>query len=161
MSDHDLAEREPGSEEVGRELASALKTELAAIEERGRAAAGVPAESCSISLVHTNSIERARQGLLDPEAARDLASLFKILADPTRIRILAALSASELCVCDLGALLGMSQSAVSHQLALLRAMRIVRSRREGKVVWYALDDEHVASLLSLGREHLDEGRAQA
>ncbi|HUX37738.1 MAG TPA: metalloregulator ArsR/SmtB family transcription factor [Rectinemataceae bacterium] len=111
--------------------------------------------------MHINCIETARGKLLDPASTSSLSSLFKVFADPTRIRLLSALSASELCVCDLGALLGMSQSAVSHQLALLRAARVVRSRREGKVVWYALDDDHVATLLAMGLEHLGEAGRQS
>jgi DNA-binding transcriptional ArsR family regulator len=105
--------------------------------------------------------------LLDPEAVRrvlehplgddlttQLAEIFKALADPTRVRILHALSHAELCVGDLAALLGMTESAVSHQLRLLRGLRVVRARREGKQVFYALDDEHVLRLFQLSLEHL-------
>ncbi len=113
-------------------------------------------ENCSCLAVHDELLEKALGGMAGPGRALALADLFKVFADPTRIRLLSALSASELCVCDLGSLLGMSQSAISHQLALLRAARVVRSRREGKVVWYALDDDHVATLLALGIEHLAE-----
>jgi len=156
--------REANRSETGRELAEALRLELESSPKEAErpAAEGVGVgEACSLPLLHINCIEAARGKLPDPASTSGLASLFKVFADPTRIRLLSALSASELCVCDLGALLGMSQSAVSHQLALLRAARVVRSRREGKVVWYALDDDHVASLLAMGLEHLGEaGRGE-
>lgn len=84
----------------------------------------------------------------------DLADLFRVFADSTRIRILYALFESELCVCDLADLLGMTQSAVSHQLRTLKDAKLVRFRREGKSIFYALDDDHVRLILSVGMEHL-------
>lgn len=90
----------------------------------------------------------------DEAQLQELASLFKTLGDTTRVRILACLAAGELCVCDLSAVLSMGQSAVSHQLRLLRAAKLVRSRREGKNVFYALDDEHVLALFDQGLEHV-------
>lgn len=89
----------------------------------------------------------------------ELAETFRVLGDPTRVRILDALAAAELCVCDLATLLGLSESAVSHQLRLLRTMRIVRSRREGRMVFYALDDHHVTGLFEQGLEHVEEARS--
>jgi ArsR family transcriptional regulator len=86
-----------------------------------------------------------------------LAQLFKVLGDHTRVRILNALCRSELCVCDLTTILGMNQSAVSHQLRVLRDARIVRSRKQGKNVLYSLDDSHIAELIRLGSEHVQEG----
>ena len=119
------------------------------------------ADTCSCSVLHEEALEVARQASPEPATVDQLAGLFKVFGDPTRIRILSALAASELCVCDLGALLGMSQSAVSHQLALLRSARLVRNRREGKVIHYSLDDEHVRRLLALGLEHVSEaGRSR-
>ena len=91
--------------------------------------------------------------------ARDLAALaeiFKILGDQTRVRLLDALSRAELCVCDLASLLGLSESAVSHQLRLLRGTRVVRARREGRMVFYSLDDQHVLSLFQQGLRHVEE-----
>jgi ArsR family transcriptional regulator, lead/cadmium/zinc/bismuth-responsive transcriptional repressor len=85
-----------------------------------------------------------------------LAETFKVLGDPTRVRIAWALSREELCVCDLAALLGMSQSAVSHSLRALRDLRLVRHRKEGRIAYYALDDEHIASLLHQGVQHVEE-----
>lgn len=85
-----------------------------------------------------------------------LAELFKIFGDETRIRILYALFEAEVCVCDLAKLLGMTQSAVSHQLRILKQARLIKSRRDGKTVFYSLADEHVRTLLSQGTEHLQE-----
>jgi DNA-binding transcriptional ArsR family regulator len=110
-------------------------------------------ERCDIDHVHPDGVRRARAALPDAAGAADLAALFGALGDPTRVRLLAALAAEPLCVCDLAAVLGMTQSAVSHQLRLLRALSLVRARREGKLVWYALDDDHVRDLLAIGREH--------
>lgn len=85
-----------------------------------------------------------------------LAELFKVFGDPTRIRILYALSAQELCVCDIAEILGMTQSAISHQLRVLKQTHLVKFRREGKTVFYSLDDDHVATMLSQGLEHVKE-----
>ena len=111
-------------------------------------------DTCDIDHVHLDGVRRARAAAPDAEAAGDLAALFGALGDPTRVRLLAALGAVPLCVCDLAAVLGMTQSAVSHQLRLLRALGLVRARREGKLVWYALDDDHVRDLLAIGTEHI-------
>jgi ArsR family transcriptional regulator, lead/cadmium/zinc/bismuth-responsive transcriptional repressor len=111
-------------------------------------------DTCDIDHVHPDGVRRARAALPGADAAADLAALFGALGDPTRVRLLAALAAGALCVCDLAAVLGMTQSAVSHQLRLLRALGLVRARREGKLVWYALDDDHVRALLAIGAEHI-------
>ena len=89
--------------------------------------------------------------------ARDLAELFKALSDPTRVRILSALGDTEVCVSDLVAALGMGQSAISHQLRYLREMRLVATRRDGKHVFYRLDDDHVRGLFTQGLEHVTYG----
>ena len=115
----------------------------------------------------TGTDERARGGLVDPEAVallrehqleahtvEEAADIFRALADPTRVRILHALSHAELCVGDLAALLAMTDSAISHQLRLLRDLRVLRSRRDGKLVYYSLDDEHIASLFKQTLDHL-------
>ncbi len=101
-------------------------------------------------------IARVRRRLLDERTGGALADIFKVLGDLTRVRILDALAQSELCVCDLAALVGQSESAVSHQLRLLRSMRVVRSRRAGRMVFYALDDEHVMGLFEQGLRHVEE-----
>ena len=96
---------------------------------------------------------------LTTSIASALAGTFKVLGDPTRVRILDALSRSELCVCDMARLLGLSESAVSHQLRLLRSMRLVRSRREGRMIFYSLDDQHIVRLFEQGLEHVQERAA--
>ena len=97
-----------------------------------------------------------KERLLDDESAAALAETFKVLGDPTRVRILDALARSEVAVCDLAELLGVTQSAVSHQLRLLRSMRLVRSRRDGRHIYYELDDDHIAKLFKQGLEHVQE-----
>ncbi len=89
--------------------------------------------------------------------AQLIAETFKILGDPTRVKILYALSKRELCVCDISAVVALGQSAVSHQLRLLRGARLVKHRKEGKMVWYSLDDEHISLLLAQGIEHVKHG----
>lgn len=94
------------------------------------------------------------------EAIYALAELFKIFGDPTRIRILYAMLDAERCVNDIAGLLGMSQSSVSHQLRILKTAKLVKSRREGKSIFYSLDDEHVRSILSMGMDHIMEGEGK-
>lgn len=112
---------------------------------------------CTTECVHVQAVEAAQKNMLSDQEVLGLAELFKILGDPTRVRILRALFAGELCVCDLACLLGMSASAVSHQLRVLRAARLVRFRKEGKVVFYALDDDHVRGLVAEGLDHVRHG----
>jgi DNA-binding transcriptional ArsR family regulator len=103
----------------------------------------------------------ARATLLPLDEAQDLAAIFSVLADPTRVRIVQVLAERELCVCDLANLVGMRQSTVSHQLRLLRALRIVRFRKEGRVAYYMLDDAHIGALLTQGLEHVREAGSAA
>src|SRR5919108_3049888 len=107
----------------------------------------------SPDIVDPEAVHRVQEHRLDADLTAQVAETFKALADPTRVRILHALSHAELCVGDLAAVLGMTESAVSHQLRLLRGLRVVRPRREGKLVFYALDDEHVTRLFQLSLEH--------
>jgi ArsR family transcriptional regulator len=104
----------------------------------------------------TRSYVALRERLLDDESAVALAETFKVLGDPTRVRILDALSRTEVPVCDLAEELGLTQSAVSHQLRLLRSMRLVRARRDGRHIYYALDDDHILKLFKQGLEHVQE-----
>ncbi len=99
-------------------------------------------------------VQEAQQALVDALTAERMAQTFRALADPTRVRILSALTKTELCVSDLAVVLGMSISAISHQLRLLRGLRLVRRRRAGKHIYYALDDEHVRDLFERGLEHV-------
>ena len=101
-------------------------------------------------------IARARAELVDLPTAGVVAETFRLLGDPTRVRMLDALASGELCVCDLAALLGHTVSAVSHQLRLLRGVRLVRARRDGRMVFYSLDDHHIIGLLSQSRRHVEE-----
>ncbi|MBI1878209.1 MAG: winged helix-turn-helix transcriptional regulator [Chloroflexi bacterium] len=112
-------------------------------------------DRCTETLIDEDKVRRAEQVLLDGLAATHLADIFKALADPTRVRIISILLHTELCVCDLAATLGMTQSAVSHQLGLMRSMRLVKSRKEGRMVYYTLDDEHIRDLFVRGLEHVE------
>ncbi len=109
---------------------------------------------CEERCCHPQTICLARAAMLDDRRVQDLAEMFKILGDPTRIKILHALSRQELCVCDIAETLGMNQSAVSHQLRTLRGARLVKFRKDGKEAWYSLDDDHVISLMCQGLEHI-------
>lgn len=115
-------------------------------------------DRCEEQCIHQDVVESVRIQMLGNVRADELAQLFKVLGDNTRIRILDALYRSELCVCDITALLGMNQSAVSHQLRVLRDARIVKSRKQGKNVLYSLDDEHISELVRMGSEHVRELR---
>ncbi len=103
---------------------------------------------------HPQIICIAKKESISDHDAQQVAEIFKLLGDPTRVKILQALTKRELCVCDIAVIVEMGQSAVSHQLRLLRNARLVRYRREGKMAWYSLDDEHVRSLLSQGIDHI-------
>ncbi|MBM7867781.1 metalloregulator ArsR/SmtB family transcription factor [Heliobacterium gestii] len=111
-------------------------------------------DRCDEVCVHADVVDKRREQLLPLDTYQDLAQLFKALGDPSRSRVLHALSFGELCVCDLASLLEISQSAVSHQLRLLRGLRLVKYRKDGKMVYYSLDDEHVRGLLRQGLEHV-------
>ena len=114
------------------------------------------ADVCDIVHLHPARVAELRAALIGADDVADLTETFRALGDPTRVRILDALSHGELCVCDLAALVGMSESAVSHQLRLLRNLRLVRPRRDGRMVFYALDDRHVVDLLGEGLKHVAE-----
>lgn len=112
-------------------------------------------DECSIIELHDDIIEQVASDMPEGDVVSRLADLFKILGDPTRVRILWALSSAELCVCDISALLGMSQSAISHQLRILKQAHLVRNRRDGRVVYYKLDDEHVEQVFQQGLDHVN------
>jgi ArsR family transcriptional regulator len=113
-------------------------------------------EHCECVIVHEDVVEKVKKELPEDETLYDLAELFRVFADSTRIKILYALFEAELCVCDLSRLTGMSQSAVSHQLRTLKDSKLVKFRREGKTVYYSLADQHVRTLIGNGMEHLME-----
>ena len=114
------------------------------------------APACDFLFVHEDKVEHVLSELPSDEHLYDLADLFRMFGDTTRIKILYVLFESELCVCDIARLLNLSQSAVSHQLRILKDAKLVRFRREGKTVFYTLDDDHVRTILSLGMEHITE-----
>jgi ArsR family transcriptional regulator len=113
-------------------------------------------ENCITKGIHRDIIRTVKRNMPDQIALYDVADLFKLFGDSTRLGILWALSESEMCVCDLCALLKMKQPAVSHQLKNLKQSRVVKARRDGKIVYYSLDDEHIRELLNLGMEHIQE-----
>ena len=113
-------------------------------------------DHCEITQVHQGAVDQVRQVLPPDEVLSDLADLFKIFGDSTRIKILYALLRSELCVCDIADLLGLTQSAISHQLRVLRSSKLVKVRRDGKTLYYSLADEHVCRIISQGMEHVEE-----
>ena len=112
---------------------------------------------CEETEVHEGAVEQVRSQLPQDEVLYDLAELFKIFGDSTRVKILYALLEAELCVCDIAKLMDVSQSAVSHQLRVLKRSKLVKFRREGKTLYYSLADEHVFRILSQGMEHILEG----
>lgn len=112
---------------------------------------------CQETQVHQDAVDRVRCQLPPEENLYDLAELFKMFGDSTRVKILYALLESELCVCDIARLLNVSQSAVSHQLRVLKGGKLVKFRREGKTLFYSLADDHVVGILSQGMEHILEG----
>ncbi|ODA40224.1 metalloregulator ArsR/SmtB family transcription factor [Desulfosporosinus sp. BG] len=114
---------------------------------------------CEVLCIHKELIKEVEKTLIPGEQVNKLAELFKTLGDPTRIRIMDALAKGEFCVCDLAELLELSQSATSHQLRVLRSNHLVKYRREGKMVFYSLDDDHVLALYREGIEHILEGRS--
>lgn len=111
---------------------------------------------CDSTEVHDNLVEIVNRNMPDEEELYDLAELFKVFGDSTRIRILFVLFEAEVCVCDLAATLNMTQSAVSHQLRILKQNKLVKSRREGKSIFYSLADGHVRTIIDQGREHIEE-----
>ena len=116
---------------------------------------------CDVFHADAARVAEVRANQPDAGTVERLAEIFKALGDPTRVRLLTALATAELCVCDLATLLALSESAVSHQLRLLRSLRLVRARRDGRMVFYRLDDDHIVRLLMQGREHAEEAGARA
>ena len=111
---------------------------------------------CECTVIHQEVIDKIK--LPEEELLYDLGDFFKILGDSTRIKILSALFQSEMCVCDIAALLGMTQSAISHQLRVLKQGRLVKHRKEGQVVYYSLDDDHIKHIVDQGLTHISEKR---
>ncbi len=115
-------------------------------------------ERCDCNVIHEDIVNHVREKMPEDEKLYDLAELFKVFGDTTRIKILWALAEAELCVCDIAVLLNMTQSAISHQLRVLKQARLVRYRKDGKVVYYSLDDSHVKQIFDQGLIHIYENR---
>ncbi len=111
---------------------------------------------CESTEIHENLLQIVQDNMIGEEELYDLAELFKVFGDSTRIRILFVLFEAEVCVCDLAETLNMTQSAVSHQLKILKQNKLVKSRREGKSIFYSLADAHVRTIIDQGREHIEE-----
>ncbi len=109
--------------------------------------------SCDCNVVHHDTVKAVREKMLIDEVYAQVTTFFKVLGDPTRMRIIWALDQGELCVCDIANILGMTKSAVSHQLGTLRNARLVKCRKDGKSVYYSLDDDHVKQMIKAGIEH--------
>jgi DNA-binding transcriptional ArsR family regulator len=124
-------------------------------ETSGMSGVSTP-ELCDVRHTSAEAVGPIRRTLVSERAAEALAATFSVLGDPTRVRLLDALAQQEMCVCELAELVDSSESAVSHQLRLLRSLRLVRSRRSGRLVFYRLDDEHIRRLLDPGRRHIEE-----
>ena len=114
-------------------------------------------EHCDVRHLDRDTATAREARLLPAATVEEIAATFNVLGDPTRVRILDALSTGELCVCDLATLVGISESAVSHQLRLLRGMRLVRPRRAGRQVFYTVDDQHIVQLMRVAITHVREG----
>lgn len=112
--------------------------------------------SCDVNVIHREIVNRVQQKMPSEESLYDLAELFKVFGDSTRIKIIWALFEAEMCVCDIAYLLNMNQSAISHQLRVLKQARLVKPRREGKNVFYSLDDSHIEEIFKQGMKHIDE-----
>lgn len=115
-----------------------------------------PIERCDCDVIHEDIVNEVKSKMPEEESLYDLAELFKVFGDSTRIKILWALDEAEMCVCDIAVLLNMTQSAISHQLRVLKQANLVKNRKEGKVVYYSLDDDHVKNIFDQGLIHINE-----
>ena len=113
-------------------------------------------DGCQIRVVHLERVEQARENAISVPELERLSLTYKVLGDPNRLKIVMALRNIEMCVCDLAAFTGLSESAVSHQLRRLKDLALVTKRRAGQIIYYSLDDEHVTGLLNIGLEHVRE-----
>ncbi len=114
-------------------------------------------DSCLETKIDTEKVSRVKACMIGDDDSIRLSEVFKVLGDPTRIKIIFTLSKCDLCVCDIAEAIGMTQSAVSHQLRMMRNMKLVKYRKEGKSVYYSLDDDHILQLFNQGMEHVRHG----
>ena len=113
-------------------------------------------ETCECTVIHKDIVENVKKNMISDDLVFDVAELFKIFGDSTRMKIICALKMSELCVCDIANITNSTQSAISHQLRILKQSKLIKSRKEGKVVYYSLADEHVVKIFEIGCEHIEE-----
>ena len=113
-------------------------------------------ESCELTVIHQDKVNKIKKEMPHEEVLYDLAEVFKVFGDSTRIKIIYSLFKHDMCVCDIAALVGTTSSAISHQLRVLKQAKLVKYRKEGKVVYYSLDDEHVKSIFAEGLKHIEE-----
>lgn len=109
---------------------------------------------CEVNCIHEETVNEVKENMLKTDEIQSLSAIFKAFGDPTRLKILHSLKQAEMCVCDMCSVLDMSQSAISHQLRVLRNLRLVKHRKEGKNVFYSLDDDHIFKILDQGLEHI-------
>ena len=114
------------------------------------------ADKCQITVIHKDLVDKISKEMPKEEVLYDLAEIFKVFGDTTRVKILYSLFKTEMCVCDIATIVNVSQSAVSHQLRLLKQAKLVKHRKTGKVVYYSLDDEHVKNIFDAGLAHIEE-----
>jgi len=126
------------------------------IDGKGRFMRKIEVECCEVTCIHEEKVQKVLEVMPDEERIKELADFYKVFGDATRVKILYVLLESEMCVCDLAALLKMTQSAISHQLRVLKQMKLVKNRREGKTVYYSLADGHIQNIISQGMEHIME-----
>lgn len=113
-------------------------------------------EICEVNIIHDETVNKVKNIMPEDGMIYDLAEFFKVFADSTRMKIIYALKEEELCVCDIAAIVGTTQSAISHQLRILKQSKLVKYRKDGKVVYYSLDDEHISEIVKKGSEHIEE-----
>lgn len=113
-------------------------------------------EFCECTVIHEDAVKKVKQTIPEDGVIYDLAEFFKVFADSTRMKIIYALMEQELCVCDIANIVQTTQSAISHQLRILKQAKLVKFKKVGKVVYYSLDDEHIAQIVKKGREHIEE-----
>lgn len=111
---------------------------------------------CSVTVIHEDTVNKVKEELIEDDTIFDMAQTFKVLSDPTRLKIINALMLSEMCVCDIAALLNMSNPAVCHHLKSLRQMRLIKYRRDGKVAYYSIDDEHIKNIFDQCFDHMTQ-----
>lgn len=129
---------------------------LSIMNERKKYMEKAEVECCDVICVHEDMIQKVKKLLPEEELIKELADFYKVFGDATRVKILCVLLETEMCVCDLAELLEMTQSAISHQLRVLKQMKLVKNRREGKTVYYSLADGHIQNIISQGMEHIQE-----